>query len=110
MDHHDHPHALIRLARALGLQVGYLDYTGSFRGADPEVLKAVLQALGAAVDDAGAEAQLAARELERWRAPVDPVVVAWDGGASIELRVPSSAIDRPLRLRLQQEHGELVER
>ncbi len=106
----DHPHAIIRLARAFGLQVGYLDFTGQFRGADLDVLRAVLQALGAAVDDEGAEAQLAERELARWRTVVEPVVVAWDGVATLELRVPERDADRPLALRIVLEHGEVLER
>src|SRR5262249_3442366 len=106
----DHPHSIIRLARAFGLQVGYLDYTGSFRGADLDVLRPVLQALGAAVDDDGGEAQLEERELSRWRTMIEPVIVAWDGVATIELRVAEHDADRPIALRLRHELGDVVER
>ena len=106
----DHPHAIIRLARAFGLQVGYLDYTGAFRGADLDVLRAVLQALGAAVDDEGAEAQLAQRELARWRTMIEPVVVAWDGVVTFELRVAERDADRPIVLRVIPEHGDPIAR
>ncbi|MBC8073442.1 MAG: hypothetical protein IAG13_34295 [Deltaproteobacteria bacterium] len=50
--------------------------------------RAVLQALGAAIDDAGAEAQLAQRELDRWRAPVD-ATDQLQGRAGPERRVVS---------------------
>ncbi len=101
----EHPTAIVRLAHAWGLQVGYRDYGGEFRGAKDEVLRAVLQALGA--DPHGdVEAQIAARELERRREPLPPVVVAWDGWLDVKLRLPAAAAAAPQRLRLVLEGGE----
>ncbi|MBL8948276.1 MAG: 1,4-alpha-glucan branching protein GlgB [Myxococcales bacterium] len=99
------PQAIVRLAQAFGLQVGYFDFNHSFRGADPEVVAAVVRALGGD-PDADVDAQLHAREIERWRTVVDPVVVAWDGACAPILRLPSAAVGRSLSITIRCEDGE----
>ena len=101
----DQQHAIARLARAYGLQVGYLDYNGGFRGADPDIVSGVLSALGAD-PTADADAQLHVREIEHWRTSIDPVIVAWDGVCSPTVRVASALTDRPLRLIVRREDGD----
>ncbi len=99
--------ALLELARAHGVQAGYVDTTGRRRMADAEALLAVLAALGEPLE----HPEAAAGALERRRAarddrPVEPVLVAWDG----RLRpVPLRLGPRPgarIRARLRFESGQ----
>ncbi|HET6585818.1 MAG TPA: 4-alpha-glucanotransferase, partial [Nannocystaceae bacterium] len=105
----DLEHPLYRLARAHGLQAGYVDYTGEARGADPEVLRAVLQALGAGVDEPGLQAQIDEIERARWSTPIEPVLVAWDGQVTAVVRVPKAFADRRVVLRVDGEGGTVLE-
>jgi alpha-1,4-glucan:alpha-1,4-glucan 6-glycosyltransferase/4-alpha-glucanotransferase len=103
MDKHD---AIIRLARALGLQVGYTDYQGTSRGADIEIVSAVVRALGAD-PDVDPDAQVHLRDVERWRTPIDPVIVAWDGECAPSFRLPASAVNDTIAVSLRCEDGEV---
>ena len=99
--------ALLELARAHGVQAGYVDTTGRRRMADAEALLAVLAALGEPLE----HPEAAAGALERRRAarddrPVEPVLVAWDGRLRpVPLRVGPRPIAR-IRARLRFESGQ----
>jgi 4-alpha-glucanotransferase len=76
----DATRALVELARAYGVQPGYVDAWGRRVSAPPEGLLGALRALGAPLErlqDAGRALRERRRELERH--VVEPVVVAWDG-------------------------------
>jgi alpha-1,4-glucan:alpha-1,4-glucan 6-glycosyltransferase/4-alpha-glucanotransferase len=96
--------ALFRLARAFGIQTEYVDYTHAARAADHDVLRAVIRAQGGD-PDGDAYAQTAELDAAKWRAPIDPVVVAEDGAGHFVLRVPESAAGKPMRLTLRAEDG-----
>jgi 4-alpha-glucanotransferase len=102
---------LRRLARLFGVQTAYVDTTKTRRTASPETLLAVLRALGAPVA-AARDAPGALREVvqARWRRPVDPVAVAWEGRpASLLLRLPKGRDGGRAAVRLEREDGEVHE-
>lgn len=74
--------------------------------ASPEVLAAVLQALGAGLDrpDEAAPA-LRARRLVLASRVLEPVTVAWEGRLRARLRVPAAWGEVPLRCELELEGG-----
>jgi 4-alpha-glucanotransferase len=78
------------LARAHGIETGYLDVQDVEHEADPDVLRAILRQLDVA-DEHPADG-LRRVEVERWRTPVEPVVVAWDGRGDLTVR---GRVDRP---------------
>lgn len=81
---------LRRLAQRFGLQPSYLDVAGVRRQASADTLLAALRALGAPIErPVDARAALAAVEHARWREPLEPVVVAWEGRLPpLVLRLP----------------------
>lgn len=99
---------LRELARLYDVQTAYYDVDKRRQQAGSESLLAVLKALGAPLntfDDV--PAALRERRLEVWRAPVEPVVVAWDGGpVDLDLRLPADRADGRLACRLEPEEGE----
>jgi 4-alpha-glucanotransferase len=100
--------ALARLARLYGVETSYFDILAQRRHfSNPEVLLAVLRALGAPlekIEDAGAAAR--ARRLELWRRAVEPVAVAWQHvPATLKLRLPAGDSHGRLRCRLELEDG-----
>jgi 4-alpha-glucanotransferase len=68
---------LLELARLYGIQTSYLDMTKQRRNADPESLRLVLNAMGAAVNGIDDVKRALRRRKEERR--TEPVVVAWDG-------------------------------
>src|SRR5712691_11547879 len=71
---------LLELARLYRIQTSYLDMTKQRRHADPEVLLAVLSAMGAGVETfSDVPEALARRKDELRKRAVEPVMVAWDG-------------------------------
>jgi 4-alpha-glucanotransferase len=97
-----------RLAESYGLQTFYDDDRSRRRDASPESLLAVLRVLGAPmqrVEDA-ADA-LRHRRQQVWNRPLEPVAVAWDGGAEpLKLRLPMHHVESELACRLEYESGE----
>jgi 4-alpha-glucanotransferase len=81
--------ALVALARAHGVEPTYLDVQDVEHAADPDVLRAILEQLEVPTEDP-ADA-LRAGAAERWRAPVDPVAVAWDGQGALTVRGPAGS-------------------
>lgn len=86
------PTDLERLAAAHGVQTRYRDAAGTLRTASPAALTATLRALGAPLDgESGVAEALRARQAERRRSVIDPVVVAWSGApAPALLRLPAA--------------------
>ena len=82
---------LAELARLHGVQPFYYDISHQRRSASPEALIALLRALGAPVErPADVPEALRARREASWRAPLEPVHLAWDGRPlPIELRLPA---------------------
>lgn len=103
--------ALHRLARLYRVQVSYRDNKGRRHTAAPEVLLAVLQALGAPLATLReAPGALRERRQELVRQRCEPVVVAWDGGpCRVPLRPGPGAggAARLLTCRLELETGEV---
>jgi 4-alpha-glucanotransferase len=83
---------LRQLAEFRGVQTSYYDVTGQEQHASAEALLPVLRSLGAPLeklDDAGEAYRHSRQEL--WRRWVEPVAVAWDGGATeLLVRLPAS--------------------
>jgi 4-alpha-glucanotransferase len=96
-----------RLAREYGVQTAYYDITQRRRQVSPRTLLAVLQALGAPLenpDDAGDA--LREQKQARWRRLCDPVAVAWDDDSGeIALRIPEALSDGRAELRFRFEDG-----
>ncbi len=100
--------ALDQLARLYGVSSAYWDIEGRRQVADPAVLLAVLQALGAAVErPADAPGAIRARQRALWARGIAPVILAWDGAARPPtLRRPAASAAAPLACHLRLESGE----
>jgi len=101
--------ALLRqLARLHGVQTVYYDVANRRRQASVESLLAVLRSLGACLSTLEDVASaLRERRQALWQQPLEPVVVAWNGGPlEVELRLPSRWTEAPLSGHLVMETGE----
>jgi 4-alpha-glucanotransferase len=89
---------LRELARLHGVQTAYYDLDRQRQRAAPDVLLAVLRALGAPVERLeDVPAGVRARRAEPWHRGVEPVTVVWSGDrAAVELRRLAEVADRPL--------------
>ncbi len=98
---------LHRLAEQYGVYTSYWDAAGHQVFPSDETLTRTLQALGAALTKPDeAEAAVMKREEERWKQPLEPVLLAWDGGpAEWPLRVPAS-LNGEAKATVQLESGE----
>lgn len=94
--------SLRTLARSCGIQIEYVDTSGTVQPASEESLFAVLRALGVdlkSVDDAGPA--LMDRQLRTWRRLVEPVLLVWDGvPVEAELRLPAQQAAAQVACRL----------
>jgi len=100
--------ALKRLARLYDVQLQYRDYTGASRHASATATRAILRALGAALDDTTASIvdALRIRESELRDRMLEPVVVAWSGRlSSFRIRLAREDAARPIRYELYLEDG-----
>src|SRR3972149_5849443 len=97
---------LRKLAHLYRIETSYRDLKGQHQSATKDALLTVLRALGAplaTLEDVPA----AIREHQQalWRQPIEPVAVAWDGGAlTIELRLPARLAEATLPGRLKLEN------
>jgi len=101
---------LHQLARLYGVQTAYDDVLGHRRReASPEALLAVLQALGAEVENfRDVPAALRERRQAQWQRCCEPVVLAWDGDpVGLTLRLPAGLESAPVAAHLQLETGEV---
>ena len=101
----DDRRALRELARLYDVQESYKDVFGRRVRAGVDSTIAVLHAMGAPITTLhDATAALSARREELARRPLEPVIVAWDGRVGdVEVRVPSSRVDRDLHYALTAE-------
>ena len=98
---------LRRLAEAHGVLTEYEEQAGRARRPGPDSLRAVLAALGVAASRPSEVTDGLARHARgRWRRPLPAVVVAWDGRAELDLRLPAK-YEAALELELRLETGEL---
>lgn len=99
---------LVQLCRALGVLTEYRDVFGTRRQVPVEVLRSLLRALRAPVDDdAAARAWLAQRDEAAWRRLLPPVQVhrRSAGQGVIPLALPASQAREAFRWRLTTEDG-----
>src|ERR1017187_4581071 len=95
---------LQELARLNGVHTSYLDMGGKPQKASPEILVAVLNALGVPANNAK-EIHDALREtrLCPWQRGIEPVRVVWDQQpAKIEIRLPAQLAREPAKIRLEE--------
>jgi len=99
---------LRRLAHLYGVETTRRDLRGRRTFASPEGLRAILRSLGAPIERLrDIPAALRERHQAEWQRPLEPVVVAWDGGpAPVELRLPQDRAAGPVACRLDFENGE----
>jgi 4-alpha-glucanotransferase len=100
--------ALRQLAELYGVHTRYRDNYGQEQVSQPEALVKVLQVLGTPLAGPGDVADaLRHRRQELWQRRLEPVVVAWDGGAAkVALRLPTRVPDRFAKLTLRLESGD----
>ncbi len=99
---------LTKLARQYGIQTSYYDVHHRRCQADPAGLLALVRAMGAPVETlADVPDALEAHTRAHRRAPIEPVVVAWEGTPSqVELRLPDYQAGGSFACHLQLESGE----
>lgn len=102
-----HIRDLHHLATLHGVQLAYYDTRGERQTSSPELLIAILQALGVAIDDSGdAEQALQDEERRIWTTRVDPVIVDWVGlPTSMDIRLPEAQQHTTITCRLDLEDG-----
>ena len=99
-------HGLRTLARLHGIQTAYRDITDRRREAAPEAVLAVLRLLGAPVErPEDVPDAIRARRAATWAQPCEPVIVAWDGAAAFDLRLPAGRTSGRVALQLDLEDG-----
>ena len=100
---------LRKLASAYGIELSYQNILdGRRRQASPEVLAAMLRALGAPLAGPGDGLRaLRERRQQIYRRGPEPVAIAWNGRrARIKLRLPAGQSSRSWRCSLRLENGE----
>ena len=99
---------LAELARAYGVALGYWDQSGRYVQVDRDVVAAVLQALGAEVEDEAAVARsLTERHLRDWRRTLPPTIVVTGGNyAQVPVHVPHGT---QVRVWIELEDGDIIE-
>ncbi|UCF69336.1 MAG: 4-alpha-glucanotransferase, partial [Acidobacteriota bacterium] len=99
--------SLRELAALYGVSTEYYDVEGVRRVASDESLLAILEWLGAGVDDAHDVADAAAfRHQQLWQRVVEPVCVAWNGrDAQITIRMPEKTHVDFFGARIEFENG-----
>ncbi len=102
---------LQELARLNGVQASYIDMDGRRQEATPEVVAAVLGALGVpATNRKEIRDSLHETASRPWRQCVEPVIVAWDHRpATVPLHLSGAAALQPVHCRLRLESGEVRE-
>ena len=102
---------LTDLARLNGVQTSYLDMDGRRQEAAPEVLAAVLGALGVPANNPREIRDSLDETTSRpWRQCVEPVIVAWEHRpAAVRLHLVAGTALSSVRCRLQLESGEVRE-
>lgn len=101
---------LERLARLHGIEPGYHDIWGNWRGTSDATAHAILAALGVdARDPQAVERMLATEERAAWSRAVPPITVlrAAELAAGVRIHLPEASHGRPHAWRIAGEGGEL---
>ena len=101
--------SLHELAALYGIQLSYRNILDGRRSStSPEVLTAVLRALGAPVSsEKDVPGALRERKQQLWQRGAEPVVAAWNGRSEkIAVRLPARSVERSCRCSLTLENGE----
>ena len=100
---------LEELAHSRGLGEAYHDYRGELRYFSRATRRAILAAMGCAVDDpAVVDREIAAVDRERWRAGVQAVTVLRPDARRVPIVVALDAANRHLHWTLTLEHGAVL--
>ena len=99
---------LVQLCQLYGVNTAYLDMKGNLQEGAPEVLQAVLQAMGAPIQNScDIPEAFRLKHLREWQTVCPPVVVFWeDAEPVVQLRLPAFWLGSSLPLTLQLESGE----
>ena len=95
---------LAELARSQHIELSYRDMDGRITRTPRPTLLAILQMMGLSVsNERSIRKALREVRLRRWREPIEPVLLAWDGApAGIQLRFPGGTQpERYARLHLE---------
>jgi len=86
--------ALELLARSYGIQAAFRDVRGEVQTASPTTLIRTLDELGVSeAEHRRPHEAVRARRQQRWRQVIEPVLVAWDGRLTVDVRVPQKHCD-----------------
>ncbi|HWD93632.1 MAG TPA: 4-alpha-glucanotransferase [Verrucomicrobiae bacterium] len=104
------PSLLQTLAEMNGVQPSFLDAANQRRSASPEVLSAVLKALGLPTgNQKEIRDSLHATRLRPYQRGLDPVVIAWEEReAKVRCHLPAALAGNRMQLRIHFEDGKLV--
>jgi len=102
---------LRQLANLHGVNISYFDMEGKLVNASSEALLAILDALGQPVSsEKDLLSAIRAKVLERWKRPVEPVLVFWDNEQpEFEVRVLTSPESLMLHGWIEFENGDCRE-
>lgn len=101
---------LLKLARLYGVETHYRARSGQSVPRGPDVLTAVLQALGSSLKGpADAPDAVRNRLLDLWQDTVEPVVVHWQGRPlAVDLKLPEAWAHSRFRVEVHVEGGSLL--
>src|ERR1700730_1728558 len=99
---------LARAAQVYGIELRYTDTWGREHEPSAEVLRALLASLGFPAGSAEEiEHGLAAREVARWRQPIDPTLVIHEDLDHLRVHIPASRNGASMKVEIEWENGEL---
>lgn len=99
---------LRQLASLHGIRHNYRDVAGQLQAASADSLFRMLQVYGVPLDrPADVAGVLRASRQAHWQRTLEPVVVAWEGRASIPLRFAATALSGGVRMQWKLESGEV---
>ncbi|MDY6835610.1 MAG: 4-alpha-glucanotransferase [Chloroflexota bacterium] len=99
--------SLYQLAQLYGIQTSYYDVSHRRRPATGESLLTALQSLGAPLNTfEDVPHALRERQISLWKRPLEPVIVAWEGVASLRLRLPLTLEEESIDGHILLESGE----
>ena len=103
--------ALRQLAGMNGVQPSFLDAAGQRQSASPEVLCALLRALGVpAGNKAEVRDSLRAVRLRSYRQAIEPVIVSWEGRPrKVSVQLPEKLAQKSIQVRLRFEDSRVEE-
>ncbi|HEX4263620.1 MAG TPA: 4-alpha-glucanotransferase [Verrucomicrobiae bacterium] len=99
------------LAELNGVQSSFVDAANQRRNASPQVLSAVLTALGLLVgNEKEIRQSLRASRLRPYQQGIEPVIVAWEGRErKVCLHLPAKLASRRVQMRIRFEDGQAAE-